>query len=64
MLERHGKVKMRMYIGVEPYNLYRYLDEQAFRYNRKDDAARFVKTLESAAGRRLTYDELRGRVGF
>jgi len=53
------------YVGVEPYHLFRYLDEQAFRFNNRkdDDAARFVKTLESAAGRRLTYDEVTGKAG-
>lgn len=52
------------YVGVEPYHLYRYLDEQAFRFNNRkdDDAGRFVKTLASASGRRLTYDELTGKV--
>jgi len=53
------------YVGVEPYHLFRYLDEQAFRYNNRkgEDADRFVKTLESAAGRRLTYEEVTGKVG-
>ena len=50
------------YVSVEPYNLYRCLDEQAFRFNEREgeDTDRFVKTLGSVAGRRLTYSELTG----
>ncbi|MDQ3386311.1 MAG: transposase [Actinomycetota bacterium] len=50
------------YVSVEPYHLYRYLDEQAFRFNEREgeDADRFVKTLGSVAERRLTYSELTG----
>jgi transposase-like protein len=51
------------YVSVEPYHLFRYLDEQAFRFNEREgeDADRFAETLESVAGRRLTYDELTGK---
>jgi ISXO2-like transposase domain len=51
------------YISVEPYHLFRYLDEQAFRYNnRKDnDAARFANALSGVTGRRLTYKRLTGK---
>lgn len=50
------------YVSVEPFHLFRYLDEQAFRYNnRKDnDAGRFVEVVASVVGRRLTYQELIG----
>jgi len=50
------------YVSVEPYHLFRYLDEQAFRFNEREgkDADRFGKALGSAAGRRLTYSELTG----
>lgn len=50
------------YVSVEPYHLFRYLDEQAFRFNEREggDADRFSKTLGSVAGRRLTYSELTG----
>lgn len=50
------------YVSVEPYHLYRYLDEQAFRFNERDgqDADRFAKALESVSGRRLTYSDLTG----
>lgn len=50
------------YVSVEPYHLFRYLDEQAFRFNEREveDRDRFAKTLGSVAGRRLTYGELTG----
>jgi transposase-like protein len=50
------------YVSVEPYHLFRYLDEQAFRFNERDgeDADRFKKALGSVAGRRLTYRQLTG----
>jgi hypothetical protein len=48
------------YINVEPFHLFRYLDEQAFRFNeRKDnDAGRFVKALSGAVGKGLKYTKL------
>lgn len=50
------------YVSVEPYHLFRYLDEQAFRFNEREgkDAERFAKMVGSVAGRRLTYSELIG----
>jgi transposase-like protein len=50
------------YVSVEPFHLFRYLDEQAFRYNERkgDDGDRFVESLTTAFGRRLTYKELTG----
>ena len=52
------------YISIEPYHLYRYLDEQAFRYNnRKDmkDFDRFRLATSQIVGRRLYYSEVSGR---
>jgi transposase-like protein len=51
------------YISVEPFHLFRYLDEEAFRFNeRKDtDAGRFVQVAKAVTGRRLTYAELTGK---
>jgi transposase-like protein len=51
------------YIAVEPFHLFRYLDEQAFRYNERknDDGGRFATTLSQIVGRRLTYKELTGK---
>ncbi len=50
------------YVHAEPYHLFRYLDEQAFRSNERQgqDDDRFKKALGSVAGRRLTYSELTG----
>jgi transposase-like protein len=52
------------YVAVEPFHLFRYIDEQAFRYNnRKDmnDGDRFVTALAQVTGKRLTYKELTGK---
>ena len=53
------------YISVEPFHLFRYLAEQAFRFNNRDaeggDFERFSLAMAQAVGRRLTYDELAGR---
>lgn len=51
------------YVSVEPFQLFRYLDEQAFRYNNRKtaDGVRFVKALESVTGRRVTYKQLTGK---
>ena len=51
------------YVSVEPFHLFRYLDEEAFRFNeRKDtDAGRFVKAVSGFIGKRLTYKELIGK---
>jgi transposase-like protein len=53
------------YVSVEPFHLFRYLDEQAFRYNARktDDAGRFVRVLRDIVGKRLTYNELIGANG-
>src|SRR5439155_11025970 len=52
------------YGSVEPFHLFRYLDEQAFRYNnRKDlnDSERFSLAVSQIVGKRLTYKELTGK---
>jgi transposase-like protein len=56
------------YVAVEPFHLFRYLDEQVFRFNnRKDgerklnDADRFARAMSQVAGRRLTYADLTGK---
>lgn len=52
------------YVSVEPFHLFRYLDEQAFRFNERKhksgDGGRFVGALRQIVGRRLTYKELTG----
>lgn len=54
------------YVSVEPFHLFRYLDEQAWRYNnRKDmgDSGRFDLAVKQIVGKRLTYAEVTGKVG-
>ena len=54
------------YISVEPFHLFRYLDEQTFRYNNRknmSDADRFDVVLSQIAGKRLTFAEVTGKVG-
>jgi transposase-like protein len=59
-----------IYISVEPFHLFRYLDEQTFRYNnRKEDdgelltdADRFDFVVRQIVGKRLTFDQLTGKV--
>ena len=51
------------YVSVEPFHLFRYVDEQAFRYsNRQDmnDSDRFDLAVSQIVGKRLTYKELTG----
>jgi transposase-like protein len=50
------------YVSIEPFHLFRYLDEQSFRYNERKhtDAERFQKVLGRIGGKRLTYDQVRG----
>jgi transposase-like protein len=56
------------YVNVEPFHLFRYLDEQVFRYNnraKKDrfigDGDRFQMAMRHIAGRRITYEQLTGK---
>lgn len=48
------------YVSVEPFHLFRYLDEQAFRFNERGetDAERFVRTMRQIEGRRVQYKHL------
>lgn len=50
------------YVSVEPFHLFRYLDEQAYRFNSRKmtDSERFRGILGMIAGKRLTYDKLIG----
>lgn len=50
------------YVSVEPFHLFRYLDEQAFRFNNRKatDRERFDAAVKSIAGKRLTYVKLIG----
>ncbi len=56
------------YVSVEPFHLFRYLDEQVFRYNNRatkdnplKDANRFNAVIRQIVGRRLTFAELTGK---
>ena len=53
------------YVSVEPFHLFRYIDEQAWRFNNRkmDDAARFDIGVREITGKRLTYSELTGNLG-
>jgi len=54
------------YVSVEPFHLFRYLDEQTFRYNNRKDMEnedRFKLALSQIVGKRLTYAEVTGKVG-
>ena len=51
------------YVSVEPFHLFRYLDEEVFRYNNRNpqnDADRFSEVLAHIVGRRLMYKQLIG----
>lgn len=57
------------YISTEPFHLFRYLDEQAWRYNNRgnkenpiNDGDRFQQALSQIAGKRLTFAEVTGKV--
>ena len=54
------------YVSVEPFHLFRYVDEQAFRFNNRkpmSDAERCSYLIRKIVGKRLTYAELTGKVG-
>ena len=56
------------YVSVEPFHLFRYVDEQAFRFNTRldvdgeklTDAERFSMVVKKIVGKRLTYRQLIG----
>jgi len=52
------------YVSVEPFHLFRYLDEQAYRYNNRkemNDFDRFRLAASQMIGKRLTWNELTGK---
>ena len=56
------------YVSVEPFHLFRYLDEQVFRYNNRatrehkvTDADRFNMVVSKIVGKRLTFASLTGK---
>lgn len=50
------------YVSVEPYHLFRYVDEQAFRFNNRTltDSQRFDIVMSQIVGKRLMYKDLIG----
>jgi transposase-like protein len=52
------------YVSVLPFHLFRYVDEQAFRFNhrKENDGNRFRRALAGCGGRRLTYRKLTGKL--
>jgi transposase-like protein len=52
------------YVSVEPFHLFRYLDEQAFRFNNREDmndGDRFKLAMSQIIGKRLTWKALTGQ---
>jgi ISXO2 transposase-like protein len=51
------------YVSVEPFHLFRYIDEQAYRFNNRKmtDAERFDMAVKGIVGKRLTFDQLTGK---
>jgi len=50
------------YVAVAPFHLFRYVNEQAFRFNFRDlsDQGRFAQLMLQVVGKRLTYRKLCG----
>lgn len=48
------------YVSVEPFHLFRYLDEECFRFNKRtgNDLYRFLEVAKALTSRRLTFEEL------
>lgn len=51
------------YVSVEPFHMFRYLDEQSFRFNERygTDQERFLSAMSGIMGKRLTYKALTGK---
>jgi hypothetical protein len=51
------------YVSVEPFHLFRYLDEQAYRFNARheSDRNRFMNLVRSIVGKRVMFDALTGK---
>jgi transposase-like protein len=51
------------YVSVEPFHLFRYLDEQMYRFNNRKmtDGERFDLAVKGVFGKRLTFDQLTGK---
>lgn len=52
------------YVSVEPFHLFRYLDEQTFRFNHRSgykDGDRFRLAVNQIVGKRVTWKQLTGK---
>jgi len=51
------------YVSVEPFHLFRYLDEQCFRFNNRkmSDGERFSLAVSGIVGKRITFGQLTGK---
>src|SRR6266704_193336 len=52
------------YVSVEPFHLFRYLDEQMFRFNNRkelNDGQRFQLAMRQIVGKRITFAQLTGK---
>lgn len=51
------------YVSVDPFHMFRYLDEQTFRFNfrKENDGFRFAHVVSTIMGKRLTYKALTGK---
>jgi hypothetical protein len=50
-------------VSVEPFHLFRYLDEQSFRFNARkgNDQSRFLSAVSAIQDKRVMYQELIGQ---
>jgi len=52
------------YVSIEPFHVFRYVDEQAFRFNNREgmnDGDRFSLAVSQIVGKRLTWNRLTGK---
>jgi hypothetical protein len=59
---------VQSFLSVEPFHLFRYLDEQMFRFNNRatkdnplTDADRFDLAVRNIVGKRITFAQLTGK---
>jgi transposase-like protein len=66
-LENFWSLTKRMlngtYVSVEPFHLFRYVDEESYRFNNRKltDAERFDAAVRGIVGKRLRFDQLTGK---
>ena len=64
-MSRRTSIRVRAadHISVEPFHLFRYVGEQAFRFNSRkfSDGTRFAEALGNVTGRRIMYKHLTGK---